>query len=112
MIEIGARNAFRHMQSVAMKGSGSLAGAGSRAKPGFVIETDYIHDEGVAFPVSCRITHPGRIQILGMRASIRGDDAIRGIPFVQDDQLSRDLNEPGWMRATPDAWLAIRQAMQ
>ena len=52
MIKVGAGDPLRHMQRIAMKASGSLAGILTGAEPRFVVETDHIDDQRIPLPVS------------------------------------------------------------
>src|SRR3984893_14085435 len=64
---IPALEAFDCMQLVAMRGT-------DRVEPGFAIERDGVNHQRVSLPTADRVSEPGRVRVLGMRAPIDGRD--------------------------------------
>src|SRR4051812_41727041 len=86
MAEVRATEALRNMQDVAVRMS-------DKVEPGFVGISGSDHHEGVAFPPSYRVAHPGRIWIRRKRAPVR-EDLTKPASLVQNHDHVRRLNNP------------------
>ena len=75
MADITPVKAFRHAQGFAVTGAGIV-------EPSLVVKARSFHHERIAFPLSDRVSHPGRLRIFGKRAAIGEHLAKSGIGFV------------------------------
>src|SRR5262245_2565937 len=62
-------------------------------KPGLVIESYTIDNQGIPIPVANRVSHPCRIRIVGMGATVQIHLAIVGLLNEQLHQNARVLND-------------------
>src|SRR5690349_18417714 len=58
-----------------------------------IIKSGYVDNERIAFPLANRISHPGGIEIRGMRPSVGGNHAEEVLGFVKYQHDSRLLHD-------------------
>ena len=85
--QVGPAVAFDHMKLIAVRNSLAV-------QPGLVIETDRVHNKSVAVPLCNRVSHPQRIKIFGVPATVQKELPIAmHISFIENDDERGRLNK-------------------
>src|SRR5882672_5993312 len=62
-------------------------------EPSFIVKTDGVNDECISLPLANRVSHPCRIQILGMLTPIGVNLAHKVIVLIEHDHLAGGLHD-------------------
>ena len=87
--DVYAAEALGHAQSVGV-------GVAGKIQPGFIVVSRCFHHQRVAFPVSDRVTHEGRVRILRQNTAIGKDLPVNRRVLIQNHHHARRLDQlPG-----------------
>src|SRR5438094_5670216 len=81
-------------------------------QPGLAVKTLGIDDQSIAFPLTCRITHPSWSEVLSQLAAIQEDLPPEIESLVDDHDKSWSLDDlpRGWHPI--DTWDSLRKAIR